>query len=94
MRKWIIALLTLWAGITLAATPAKAVFDVQHLSCPACGLTIRKALDRIPGVINVHVDSEAATVTVTFDAQRATAPAIASAITDAGFPAKVKADGN
>jgi copper chaperone CopZ len=40
-----------------------------------------------------HVDAEAATVTVVFDPSRTSISAVSRAITDAGFPAKARADG-
>ena len=93
MRQWIVGLMILWTGMALAATPKKAVLDVENMTCPACSITIEKALDKVPGVSKTQVDAEAATVTVDFDAERTNVPAIARAITDAGFPAKARANG-
>ena len=93
MRPWIVGLMILWTGMVLAATPKKAVLDVKNMTCPACSLTIEKALDKVPGVSKTQVDTQAATVTVDFDAERTNVPAIAHAITDAGFPAKARANG-
>ena len=93
MRQWIVGLMILWTGMALAATPKKAVLDVENMTCPACSITIEKALDKVPGVSKARVDAKAATVTVNFDAGRTNVPAIARAITDAGFPAKARANG-
>ena len=93
MRQWIVGLMILWTGMALAATPKKAVLDVENMTCPACSITIEKALDKVPGVSKARVDATAATVTVDFDAGRTNVPAIARAITDAGFPAKARANG-
>ncbi|CAG4973135.1 heavy-metal-associated domain-containing protein [Novilysobacter luteus] len=84
---------TLWLGLATAATPKKVVLDVENMTCPACSITIEKALDKVPGVTGKHVDTQAATVTVTFDPERVTVPAVARAISDAGFPAKARANG-
>lgn len=46
-----------------------------------------------PGVTETQVDVERATVTVTFDTACASAPDIARAITEAGFPAKARTNG-
>src|SRR3546814_1425781 len=68
MRKWILALVAaLSGGAALAATPATVVFDAENMTCPACGITIRKALEKVPGVTETKVDTRAETVTVTFD---------------------------
>ncbi len=94
MRKWIFGLAAvMWAGTALSATPKKVVLDVENMTCPACSITIEKALDRVPGVTFKRVDAKAATVTVTFDPDRTSTPVVTRAITDAGFPAKVRGGG-
>ncbi|MBU0789724.1 MAG: heavy-metal-associated domain-containing protein, partial [Gammaproteobacteria bacterium] len=70
---------------------SQVVLQVENMTCPACSITIEKALDKVPGVTARRVDTQAATVTVAFDAERTNAAAIAKAITDAGFPATAKA---
>ena len=94
MRKWIFGLAAvMWAGTVLSATPKKVVLDVENMKCPACSITIEKALERVPGVTDKRVDAKTATVTVTFDPDRTSTPVVARAITDAGFPAKVRGGG-
>lgn len=94
MRKWMFGLMAVMAaGLAFAGSPKTVVLDVQNMTCPTCRLTIEKAMDTVPGVATTHVDARASTVTVTFDAQRTTAPAIARAITEAGFPAKARTHG-
>ena len=93
MRHLIVGLMILWTGAAWAATPKKVVLDVKNVTCPACSITIEKALDKVPGVSDASVDPEAATVTVDFDADRTNVPAIAQAISEAGFPAKPRANG-
>lgn len=90
IRKGMFLAAALWAGVVAAATPAKVVFDVQNITCAACGLTIEMALRRVPGVSETRVDADNATVTVAFDADRTSGPAVAKAISDAGFPAKAR----
>jgi mercuric transport protein len=93
MRQWIVCLMILWTGIALAATPRKVILDVENMTCPACSITIQKALDKVSGVSKAQFDSSASTVAVDFDAERTNVPAIARAITDAGFPAKAREHG-
>ena len=94
MRKVILGLWALlWVGLAFAATPKTVVLDVQNVTCAACGLTIEKALDRVPGVTAQHVDAQAATVKVTFDPALTSESAVAKAVTDAGVPATVRANG-
>jgi mercuric ion binding protein len=92
VRKILLGLVfTAWMGLAWAATPKQVVLQVENMTCPACSITIEKALDKVPGVTARRVDTQAATVTVAFDAERTNAAAIAKAITDAGFPATAKA---
>jgi chromosome segregation and condensation protein ScpB len=52
-----------------------------------------KALEKVPGVADVKVDTRAETVTVTFESSQTDAAGIARAVTEAGFPAKVRTGG-
>jgi mercuric ion binding protein len=84
---WLLASVSLVAS---AATPQTAVLDLQNMTCALCSVTVRKALEKVPGVSQARVDASKKTATVTFDAQRTTAAALVQATTDAGFPAKVR----
>ena len=95
MRKILLSLaLTVWMGLALAATSKQVTLHVENMTCPACSITIEKALDKVAGVTAKRIDTKAAIVTVTFDAERTNAAAIAMAITDVGFPATAKAGAN
>lgn len=93
MKKFLVVLMTLWVGPVLAATPRTTVLDVENMTCPTCSITIEKALDKVPAVSNAQVDTKAATITVSFDAERTNVPALARAVSDAGFPAKARPNG-
>lgn len=94
MHKWILALVAALSVGAALATPATVVMlDVENMTCPACGITIRKALEKVPGVTETKVDTRAETVTVTFDTSRTDTSRIARAVTEAGFPAKVRTGG-
>lgn len=95
MRRWIVAMgAILWLGLAHATTPATAVLHAANMTCPTCSITIEKALSRVPGVTGTKVDLKAATVTVTFDADRATRPVLARTITEAGFPVAAENHGH
>lgn len=84
------ALVTLMPLASLAAPPQTAVLDVQNMTCGLCPLTVKKSLEKVAGVSQAHVDFAKKTATVTFDADRTNAVALAKATTDAGFPSTVK----
>lgn len=94
MRKTLFGLLTmLGMGLAHAAPPKQVVLDVKNMTCPACSITIEKALDHVAGVTRTTVDTKAGTVTVNLDPERTTVPAVALAITNAGFPATPRPNG-
>lgn len=93
MRKWITGVMVaLAASMAMAAAPRTVTFDVQNMTCPACSITIEKALGQLPGVSSSRVDARASTVTVSFDADRTSVQAVSRAITNAGFPARARAN--
>ena len=44
MRKWLVGLMAVWAGMAFAATPKQAVLDVEKMTCPACGIALSRRL--------------------------------------------------
>lgn len=92
MRKSLVALLLCLPPSVLAATPKTTVLDVQNMTCSLCSVTIRKALEKVPGVIAAKVDYDHKTATIKFDADKANTSSLVKATTDAGFPSKVHTD--
>ena len=68
-------------------------FKIDKMTCAACPITVKKAMGKVSGVSSVDVDFQAKTATVTFDPERTDASAIASASTNAGYPAGIVAGG-
>ena len=85
-RSFFVAIAMSMPLATLAATPQTAVLDVQNMSCAVCPITVKKSLQKVPGVSDANVDFDKKTVTVKFDADKATTAALVKATTDAGFP--------
>lgn len=79
------------SGVT--AAPRTVTLDVRNMTCPVCPLTVKKALERVPGVRHVTVDYASKAATVQFDDATATADALTTAIQAAGYPSTVKKDG-
>ncbi len=77
-------------GIALAGEPQVAVLDLQGLQCYACIQTVKKALQRVPGVQEAVVDLDKKTATVKFDSGKTDAQTLAKATAQAGFPSKVR----
>ncbi len=73
-----------------AVTATKtATLAVENMTCAACPITVRKALEKVPGVAKVKVDFDAKTATVTFDPAKAKVEDLTWATTAAGYPSKL-----
>ncbi|MBP9064363.1 MAG: cation transporter [Aquabacterium sp.] len=91
MRKSLYALLVAAMPLaTLAVTPQTAVLDVQNMTCDLCPLTVKKSLQKVPGVTQAQIDFAKKTATVAFDADRTTTAVLVKATTDAGYPSTVR----
>jgi periplasmic mercuric ion binding protein len=86
MRKLLASLLIGSSVTAFAATPQTAVLDVQTMTCSMCSITIRKALEKVPGVLDAKVDYDHKTATMKYDPDKASPPALMKATTNAGFP--------
>ncbi|CAM3851019.1 mercury resistance system periplasmic binding protein MerP [Roseateles saccharophilus] len=90
MRKLLIALLAALPLAVLAATPKTVTLAVQNMTCSLCPVTVKKALEKVPGVSAVQVDFDKKTATVTYDADQAKPEALTKATTNAGYPSTVQ----
>lgn len=91
MRFSLSALLIMLMPLTaFSATPRTAVLEVQNMTCSLCPLTVRKSLEKVPGVSQARIDFEKKTATVTFDADKTSSAALIKATTDAGYPSAVR----
>ena len=91
MRKSVVSLLVALSPFAaLAATPQTATLHVQNMTCELCPVTVKKSLEKVAGVSQAQIDFAKKTATVTFDADKTNATALAKATTDAGFPSTVR----
>lgn len=91
MRFSLIALpFTLIPLAAFSAAPQTAVLEVQNMTCNLCAVTVRKSLEKVPGVGQARIDFERKTATVTFDADKTNSSALIKATTDAGYPSAVR----
>ena len=84
-------LLSILVLICAAADPAWAAaqtvtLSVPGMTCGVCPITVRKALDAVPGVEKVSVDESKKDAVVTFDNAKTNVQALIKATTDAGYP--------
>lgn len=84
----VLALIVL-AAPALAAEPKIAVLDVPSMNCSLCPVSVKTALSRVHGVIDVKADLATKRAEVSFDPDRVAPEALARAVSEAGFPATV-----
>jgi mercuric ion binding protein len=90
MRKLLIAALAALPLVALAAAPKTVTLDVKNMTCELCPITVRKSLEKVPGVSAVKVDFDRKTATVSFDPDKARPEALTRATTNAGYPSTVQ----
>ena len=62
--------------------------DVSGMTCPACPITIKEALNKVQGVAKVDVSYEKKQAVVTFDDTKTDTTALVKATTNAGYPSQ------
>ena len=90
MRRLIFAALIAMPLGVLAADPQTVVLNVQNMTCELCPITVKKALDQVPGVAATKIDLTKMTATVKFDPDRANVAAPMKATTNAGYPSTTR----
>ena len=92
MKKMKTLLVGFVTGLALTApawaSPQTVTLNVSGMTCPACPITVKKALEKVPGVSKVDVRFEKKQVLVTFDDAKTNTDAFVKATTNAGYPSK------
>ena len=88
-------LLSLLAVAAAFATPVWAAsqsvtLSVPGMTCSACPITVKSALNKVPGVSQADVTFQKREAVVTFDDTKTSVQALAKATADAGYPSTVK----
>ncbi len=65
------------------------VLAVPGMTCAACPITIKKALNNVAGVKNIKVNFDKKNATVTFDSNKTNVSELTSATKNAGYPSSV-----
>jgi mercuric ion binding protein len=92
MKKRIAVLVAtaLTASTALAGGLRTVTLDVANMDCAVCPITVRKALEKVPGVTLAKVDFASKRAQVVFDPKKASVDALTNATADAGYPSHVK----
>ena len=78
------------ASSAFAGGPRTATLDVTNMDCAVCPITVRKALEKVPGVGSAKVDLKTHRAVVAFDPSKTTPEVLTKATADAGFPSSVQ----
>ena len=84
-----VTLAAAFSGPVLAAQRT-VVLSVPTMNCAACPITVRAALDKVPGVAKVKATLEPPEAVVTFDDAKTGTTQLMQATRDAGYPSSVK----
>jgi len=74
---------------TFAAGTRMVTLDVTKMDCSACPITVRVALQKVPGVQSAKVDYLTRRAVVVFDPSKTSAEALTAATTRAGYPSTI-----
>ena len=74
----------------LAGTLQTVTLDVQNMTCAVCPITVKKALERVPGVTDAKVDFDQKTASVSFDLDKTSPAELTKATADAGYPSSIR----
>ena len=78
------------ASSAFAGGTGTATLDVTNMDCAVCPITVRKALEKVPGVGSAKVDLKTHRAVVALNPAKTTPDVLTKATTDAGFPSTVK----
>ena len=77
------------SGVAVAASKTVKL-SVPGMTCSACPITVKKALQNVEGVQKVAVTYEPKEAVVTFDDSKTTVDKLREATTKAGYPSSPK----
>lgn len=85
----IVALITTFAAPAWAGTQT-VTLTVPGMTCAACPLTVKQALNKVPGVSKADVSFDKKQAVVTFDDTKTSVAALTKATADAGYPSTAR----
>ena len=85
----LVALIGAFAAPVWAA-PQTVTLSVPGMTCSACPLTVKQALNKVPGVSKTDVSFEKRQAVVSFDDAKTNLQALTKATADAGYPSTAK----
>jgi mercuric ion binding protein len=87
---WASTLAVTFALTAHSGEPKRVVLDIPGMNCSLCPISVKKVLERVPGVLEAKADLATRSAEATFDPDRASPEALAKAVTNAGYPASIR----
>ena len=78
------------ASSNAVAGTSTATLAVTRMDCAVCPITVRKALENVPGVGSAKVDLKTQRAVVAFDPAKTSPEALTKATADAGFSSSIQ----
>ncbi|GAB3453311.1 mercury resistance system periplasmic binding protein MerP [Massilia terrae] len=72
------------------AKPQTVSLNIPTMDCATCPITIKAALNKVPGVSKVKVSYERREAVIVFDDAKASVDDLKKATADAGYPGMIK----
>lgn len=79
-------LVILATALPVLAATKTVTLSVPSMTCPVCPITVKKALDAVPGVFRVDVSFAKKSAVVTYDDTKTNVGALTKATANAGYP--------
>ena len=101
IRTLLFSFLLATASIVPVATAANAAqpaglqtvtLSVENMTCSMCPITVRKSLEKVPGVVDAKADYATRTARVTYDPYKTDIQTLTEATANAGYPSALKPD--
>lgn len=89
MKKWMMTVAALLLVSPVWAAQQTVTLSVPGMTCATCPITVKKALTRVEGVIDVKSNLAKRETTVVFDNTRVKTEVLTRATKEAGFPSTI-----
>ena len=84
-----IAFILACSSLAATAAPKTVTLAIPSMDCPVCPVTVKKALSKVPGVLQANVSFDKRQAIVRFDDAKTNVGALTESTKNAGYPSTV-----
>ena len=92
LKRFMLAFIAFAFAASAFAAVRTVTLSVPGMYCEVCPITVRKALEKVPGVSRVNVSFEKKEAVVSYDDAKTTIKALEDATFEAGYESTVKGE--